>query len=163
LSIYQHKICLINHRKEPEPTIIPAEILDEAIRTLDLLFPFGDTKTEALLEQEKVQLWTNSPFESHRATNLNEFTYWRSNLAQLSSLFSGPPETVIQTLFDTRNISHFATLWVAIFGVFFLTIIFGVLSTVYSIKQYRVAVKSYELALVQACQQTSTSFPGFCG
>lgn len=162
LSIYRHKLCLVNHRKEPEPTIIPAEILDEAIRTLDLLFPFGDPKTEAFLEEEKVQLWTMSPFESHRAINLDEFNYWRSNLAQLSGLFSGPPETVIQTLFDTRNISQFATLWVAIFGVFFLTIVFGVLSTVYSINQYRVAVKSYELALVQACQQASMSLSEFC-
>lgn len=163
LSIYRQKLCLVNHRKGPEPTIIPADVLDEAIRTFDLLFPFGDPKTEAFLEEEKVQFWTISPFESPRATELDEFKYWRSNLAQLSSLFHGPPETFIQTLLDTRNVSQFATLWVAIFGVFFLTIIFGILSTVYSVKQYRVAVKSYELALAQACQQISTQLSGFCG
>ncbi|OCK81912.1 hypothetical protein K432DRAFT_380863 [Lepidopterella palustris CBS 459.81] len=162
LSIYRHRLCLVNHRKGPEPTIIPAEVIDEAIRTLDLLFPFGDPKTEAFLEEEKVQFWTISPSESARATELDEFKYWRSNLAQLSSLFNGPPETFIQSLLDTRNIPQFATLWVAIFGVFFLTIIFGVLSTVYSVKQYRVAIKSYELALAQACQQKSTPLQRFC-
>jgi hypothetical protein len=163
LSIYRHRVCLANHRGGPGPTIIPAEILDEAIRTLDLLFPFGDPKTEALLEQEKVRLWTDFPFVTYRATELDEFKHWRSNLAQLSRIFSGPPETVLQTLFDTRNISQFATLWVAIFGVFFLTILFGVLSTVYSVKQYRVALKSYELALAQACQETPMTLSRFCG
>ncbi|KAF2681469.1 hypothetical protein K458DRAFT_479370 [Lentithecium fluviatile CBS 122367] len=150
LSIYRHKICLINHRRGPQPTIIPTEILDEAIRTLDLLFPFGDPKTEAFLEEEKVQLWTESSYELHRATELDDFKYWRSNLAHLSRIFSGPPETVLQTLFDTRNIPQLATLWVAIFRVFFLTILFGLLATVYSVKQYRVALESYKLALAQA-------------
>lgn len=152
----------MNHRKGPEPTIIPADVLNEAIRTLDLLLPFGDPRTEAFLEEEKVLFWTISPSESPRATELDNFKYWRSNLAQLSNLLHGPPETVIQTLLDIRNISQFATLWVAIFGVFSLTFIFGVLSTVYSVKQYRVAVKSYELTLAQACQQTSTPLSGFC-
>jgi hypothetical protein len=162
LSVYRHKLCLVNHRKGPGPTIIPADVLDEAIRTLDLLFPFGDPKTDSFLEEAKVSLWTVSPSESLRAPDLDDFRYWRSNLAQLSNLLHGPPETVIQTLLDTRNVSQFATLWVAILGVFFLTIIFGVLSTIYSAKQYRVAVMSYELALAQACQQTSTPLPGFC-
>ncbi|KAH7070516.1 hypothetical protein BKA63DRAFT_420630 [Paraphoma chrysanthemicola] len=162
LSVYRHKLCLVNHRKGPEPTIIPADVLDEAIRTLDLLFPFGDQRTEAFLEEEEIELWTMSPSESPRAADLDDFKYWKSNLAQLSGLFYGPPETVVQTLLDTRNTSQFATLWVAIFGVFFLTIMFGVLSTVYSVKQYRVAIKAYELALAQACQQKSTPLSGFC-
>jgi hypothetical protein len=162
LSIYRHKLCLINHRKGPRPTIIPADVLDEAIRTLDLLFPFGDPKTESFLDDAKVLLWTVSPSDSLRAPELDDFRYWRSNLAQLSNLLHGPPETVMQTLLDTRNVSQFATIWVAILGVSLLTIIFGILSTIYSAKQYHVAVKSYELALAQACQQASTPLPGFC-
>ncbi|KAH7360028.1 hypothetical protein BKA66DRAFT_573773 [Pyrenochaeta sp. MPI-SDFR-AT-0127] len=164
LSIYQHKICLVNHWKATETALIPTDILDETIRTLDLLFPFGDPKTNAFLEEEDIQFWSISRglSETSRATKLDEFRYWRSRLAQLSNLFHGPPETVMQTLLDTRNITQFATLWVAIFGVFFLTIIFGVLSTVYSVKQYRVAMKSYELALAQACQQASKPLQGFC-
>jgi hypothetical protein len=162
LSVYRHKVCLVNHRMGPGPTIIPVDVLDEAIRTLELLFPFGDPRTESLLKDAKVLFWTVSPSRSLRDSHLDDFRYWRSNLAQLSNLLHGPPETVIQTLLDTRNVSQFATLWVAILGVFFLTIIFGILSTIYSAKQYRVAVKSYELALAQACQQNSISLPGFC-
>lgn len=162
LSIYRHKISLVNHRMGPNPTIIPAKILDEAIRTLDLLFPFGDPRTEAFLEEEKIRLWPISSSESPRASDLDDFSYWRSNLTQLAILFNGPPETVLQTLLDTRNIAQFATLWVAIFGVFFLTIVFGVLSTVYSYKQYVMAIKSYELSLAQACLQSSAKLSRFC-
>ena len=162
LSIFKHKICLVNHRKEPNATIIPADVLDETIRTLDLLFPYGDKPTKIFLEHSKVHMWMINTLELPRATELDEFVYWRSRLAQLLSLFYGPPETVRQTLLDSRNTAQFATLWVAIFGVFFLTILFGVLSTVYSAKQYHVAVDSYKLALAQACQQTSPPLLGFC-
>jgi len=162
LSIFKHKICIVNHRRGSQPTIIPADDLDETLRTLDLLFPYGDKPTKIFLEHSKVHMWIMNPMESPRATELDEFVYWRSRLAQLLSLFHGPPETVRQTLLDSRNTAQFATLWVAIFGVFFLTILFGVLSTVYSAKQYHVAVDSYKLALAQACQQTSPPIPGFC-
>ncbi|KAI4929285.1 uncharacterized protein J4E92_004949, partial [Alternaria infectoria] len=160
LSIFKHKISLVNHRNEPNATIIPADVLDETIRTLDLLFPFGDKPTKTFLEHSHVNMEILNPLELPRATELDEFLYWRSRLAQLLSLFHGPPETVRQTLVDSRNIAQFATIWVAIFGVFFLTILFGVLSTVYSAKQYNVAVESYQLALAQACcQQTSPLLP----
>jgi hypothetical protein len=83
-------------------------------------------------------------------------------MAQLVDLWNGPPETLGQTLGDTRDFSQVFTLWVAIFGVFALTLIFGILATVYSVKQYRVAVKSYDLALALACVDHAT-LPGFCG
>ncbi|KAJ4377208.1 hypothetical protein N0V83_000031 [Neocucurbitaria cava] len=161
LSIYRHKICLVNHLKGPDPTVIERGVLDEAIRTLDLLFPFGDLKTAEFLKAERVHFHSMPPSEFSQPINLAEFTYWRNNLSQLLRLLNGPPETIAQTLLDRRNLSQFATLWVAIFGVFFLTILFGILATVYSIKQYRIAVRSYELALVLACREDPT-IPGFC-
>jgi len=161
-SIYRHKLSLVSYMKGPKPHIIPMEVLDEAIRTLDLLFPFGDPKTEAFLDEETIRFWMIAPLESPRSAKLDEFKYWRSNLVQLLKLYNGPPEPAIQTLLDTRNISQFATLWVAILGVFFLTIMFGVLSTVYSIKPYQISLKAYELALAQAFRQTDQPLPGFC-
>ncbi|CAO2647089.1 Nn.00g080110.m01.CDS01 [Neocucurbitaria sp. VM-36] len=161
LSIYRHKICLINHLKGPDPTVIERDVLDEAIRTLDLLFPFGDLKSAEFLEAERVRFHSMPPSELSQPMNLAEFTYWRNNLAQLLRLLNGPPETIAQTLLDRRNLSQFATLWVAIFGVFSLTILFGILATVYSIKQYRVAVMSYDLALALACHEIP-ALPGFC-
>jgi hypothetical protein len=82
-------------------------------------------------------------------------------MLHLLRLLNGNPETFTQTLSDTHNLSEFATLWIAVFGVFCLSILFGVLATVYSIKQFNVAVKSYDLALALACHEVPT-LPGFC-
>jgi NhaP-type Na+/H+ and K+/H+ antiporter len=104
-----------------------------------------------------------------RDHDLHDFKYWRNELAALIYLFDGPPETALQTLRDTRNVSQWVTIWVAVFGIFILTIVFGVLATVYSVKQYKLAVESYklsgkafELSLAQACHQNSAPLPGFC-
>jgi hypothetical protein len=159
LSVYRHKICLVNHLKDPSLVGFSSDILEEAIRTFDLLFPFGDSQTAEFLEAEGVHFYTILGCGQPRPIDLGEFQYWRNNLVRLWKLLNGPPESLAQTLFDTRNISQFATLWVAIVGVFSLTIIFGILATVYSIKQYYLAIASYNLALALACHE----FPELAG
>ncbi|EUC39768.1 hypothetical protein COCMIDRAFT_31157 [Bipolaris oryzae ATCC 44560] len=161
LSIYRHKLFLTNHRHLNSPNIIPTKVLDEAMRTLALLFPSGDSKTISLLKKEKIPDWSIVPSEISREMALDDFEYWRGDLARLLDLKRGPPETIAQTLLDTRDFSQFATLWIAILGVFLITVIFGTLSTVYAIKQYQMAVKSYDLSLATACQQLP-QLPGFC-
>lgn len=162
LLIYQNKISLLNHQKDRRKRYIPEELLHETIRTLDLLFPMHDRHVLAFLEKENAQMLIEDPLETPRATQLNEFSYWNNRLARLLRLYDGPPEGRLQALLDTRDSAQFATLWVAVFGVTSLTILFGVLSTVYSAKQYHVARDSYKLALAQACQQTSPPLPGYC-
>jgi hypothetical protein len=80
----------------------------------------------------------------------------------LLELLNGPPETVGQMMLDTRIASQFTTLWVAIFGVFLLTILFGILATVYSIKQYYIAVLSYNLAVAVTCVE-HPEMQHYCG
>lgn len=162
LLIYKHRISLVDHRKGPNPIFAQDELMDETIRTLDLLFPTHDRHVSAFLVEENVQMWIEDPLETPRATQIDEFLYWNGRLAQLLKLFYGPPESRLQRLLDTRDTAQFATLWVAVFGVTSLTILFGVLSTVYSAKQYHVALDSYKLALAQACHQTSPPLPGYC-
>lgn len=169
LSIYQHKVCLINHFKGPQKEIIGENVLKETIRTLDLLFPLADANTEAFLKEEGICMHS---FHGHTITSsisINDFDVWRPKLEQLLGLFNGPPESVAQTLLDTRNINQWITLWIAIFGVFLLTTVFGILATVYTIKQYRLAVVSYDLSVdsfqlsrLVACQQKTEPLPGFC-
>jgi hypothetical protein len=175
ISVYRHKICLSTalngHQKSAStvpqagaiPTVIPADVLAESVLTFDLLFPYGDPKTAKFLKSEKVEFWTEISARERRSIGLDEFKFWKEDLVVLWEKLNGPPETLWQTLFDTRNPSQSATLWVAVFGVFLLTIIFGLLTTIYSVKQYRVALKSYELALAQACQQDSKMLSSFCG
>jgi hypothetical protein len=150
LSVYYHKICLANHRKEKNPPIQEA-ILTETIRTLDLLFPMSNKKTGAFLKKEGRHFFTAVPPEQSGPINLNDFTYLRERISDLLGILNGPPETVTQMLLDTRNASQSITLWVAIFGVFLLTILFGLLATVFAVKQYNVAILSYDLSLAVAC------------
>jgi hypothetical protein len=161
LSVYNQKICLVNHLKNDAP-IIQKEILVEAICTLDLFFPISDEKTAPFLRKEMVNFYHVSPPERSGPMSLNEFTYWRSNIVQLLELLNGPPETVGQMMLDTRIASQFTTLWVAIFGVFLLTILFGILATVYSIKQYYIAVLSYNLAVAVTCVE-HPEMQHYCG
>ncbi|KAI4670512.1 uncharacterized protein J4E79_000794 [Alternaria viburni] len=56
LFIYRHKTCLVNHRSGSTPPMISADILNEAIRTLDLLFPVGHKQTIAFLKESGVQI-----------------------------------------------------------------------------------------------------------
>lgn len=169
LSVYQHKICLINQRQDPQNAVIRRDVLDEAIRTLDLLFPFGDADTEQFLKQQGLPIFSLKLSQRPDNRDLNDFNYWKSNLSQLLNILHGPPETALQTLLDTRNLNQWVTLWIAIFGVFIITILFGILATVYTIKQYRLALisyevslKSFELSLALACQQATSPIPGFC-
>ncbi|PSN65429.1 hypothetical protein BS50DRAFT_58462 [Corynespora cassiicola Philippines] len=160
LTVFRQKSLLINHRLAANP-IIPIEVLDEAVRTLDLLFPLGDEKTAAFLKTSGVHLNVAGASSLQQAGARTEFKYWKDEILQLNRILEGPPETIGQTLRDTRNFGEFVTIWVAIFGVFILTILFGILSTVYSVKQYLVAVKSYELSLALTCLENPT-LDGFC-
>jgi hypothetical protein len=170
LFIYQQKISLANHGKVGSP-MIPVAILDEAISTLELLLPLGDPETKDFLsEVGKLSLYTTAPSEKPPAADLDEFDYWKGHLARLLNLLNGPPESFLQRLFDTRDLGQWAALWVGIFGILIFTLLFGILATVYAIKQYFLAVdsynislKSYELSLFLACQQNATLLPGLCG
>jgi hypothetical protein len=149
LSMYRRKPCLINHCNADSSAIFGIDVVEEAIRTLDLLFLFGDTKTRKFLGEEGVRFHNTRPSRLSKPTNLCEFHYWRGNLGLLLKLLNGPPESLSQTLLDTRSYSEFASLWCGLFGIFLLTIIFGILSAVFSAKQYY-------LALAVACQSIPT-------
>lgn len=151
LSIYAHKLRLINHHKDLELRMFPRAMLEEAICTLDLLFPVSDPETIDFLSAENIHFNGLAPYDAIPAlSSLNEFVYWRRNLEQLLRLLHGPPETTGQMLRDKRNLIG---LWVGVLGVLAATIIFGVIATALAAMQYVVAVRSYDLALAQACLQ----------
>jgi hypothetical protein len=67
---------------------------------------------------------------------------------------------------NRSNVLAFSTFWMAT-AVATLTIVglgIGVVSTVYSKKQYDLSLLQYQLSLAQACaaQDMGTLLPGFC-
>jgi hypothetical protein len=161
LYIYQHKRVLLNHEKEESP--IPAAVLGEAIRSLELLLPCGDSDTIKLLEKAgRASLKRPILFYKDDTVYLDEFVFWRPQLRRLLGLMRNAPESFLQRLLDTRDISQWAALWIGIFGLLSLTVVFGTIATVYAIKQYYIAIDSYKLSLILACQQNITMLLGFC-
>ena len=65
---------------------------------------------------------------------------------------------------DNRNLLEFATFWTTAVVAFLtiLSIVFGTVATVYSIKQYDIAVAGYALASAQACADPNITLPGYC-
>ena len=168
VSIFQHKICLWNHTKYPDTSPIPLEIHEEALDTMNLLFPFDDTSTKALLQKEGVNFYSLGFCGRERLLDLDRYNYWRLPLEELVGVLQLPPSGLHQLRLDKdgRNLLQFATFWIAA-AVALLTIvsfIFGILSTIYAKRGYDIAVLQYKLSLAQACAEPGAKeqLPDFC-
>ena len=171
LQIFSHKICLQSHweleqqeikqhglmpstgEKKTE-SIFPEGSLDETIRTLDLLFPFGDDRTKEYLEHEG-QLFYGLSLPRHSqsvSADLNDFRYWQDRLTVLYDVLDRPPSRFCGMWTDRRNRMQWWTFWLA---VFFspLTLVFGVAGLILGFKQLRLSQKAHALAVSQACVQ----------
>jgi hypothetical protein len=146
LSVYEHKICLINHLKDTDSTIIPYAVLQEAIDTLNLLFPFGNLQARELLSNERKPFYGLGFDKRKPSRSLGDYCIWRSRLYELMKAFNEPPTDFRQLISDRRKLMDWVTLWIGLL-VLILTIVSiasGTVSSVYAIKQY-------DLALAQAC------------
>ena len=167
VAVFEHKICLWNHLRFPSGSALPIEIVKEALDTLNLLFPYGDTATESLLRRH------GKPFGlgycgRKRISSLNNLSCWRGSIERLQRKLEEPPSGLQQLALDRNrsNVLAFSTFWMAT-AVATLTIVglgIGVVSTVYSKKQYDLALLQYQLSLAQACaaQDAGILLPGFC-
>lgn len=147
LYIYPHKICLLNHFEHCN--VFPKEFLLETVRTLDLLFPFGDKNTESWLEASKQPFHrTSSSYVQARATDLTEFCYWRRQLLELYDLFQQPPSTMTQMWHDRRNPMQWYTFWLAAF-IAISSLIFGSIGCYIGFRQISLAERSIQISLAQ--------------
>lgn len=140
LKVYQHKICLLNHLSS-KTSVIPTSVVAEAIDTLNLLFPFGDSATKSLLIKEGKPFYRLENCERKLQLDLDYYEYWREELEDLMNILSEPPRNWRQLLMSQRNVLEWATFWnlciagiVAIFTI--ISIAFGTAQLVFTIKQY---------------------------
>lgn len=117
------------------------KVLMETSLSLDLLFPFWDNRTLALLEKEGQTFHQDGPFESTKALNLSAFDYWRDRLLELhEEIFQAPPVSWAQLWRDRRNPQQFWTFWVAL-----VILLLTILSTAASIVQAWASVKALNM------------------
>jgi len=146
LTIYKHKICLINHLKKPSSGCpIPMSVLEEALDTINLLFPFGDQPTKRLLAKEQqLAFYGLGNCGRDRREDLKGYSCWREQLVELNEVFNESPQTWRQLIVDRRKLVDWAAFWITVM-VLLLTLV----SIPCSIIQAAYTVKSYNLALAQ--------------
>ncbi|KAF2437359.1 hypothetical protein P171DRAFT_526926 [Karstenula rhodostoma CBS 690.94] len=146
LTVYEHKICLLNHTKGIDSPL-PLDLLHETIDTLNLLFPFGHGPTRELLRREnKLALYGLGTCNRTRRLGIGDYRIWRTQITSLVDVFNEPPRNWWQLLSDRRDLREWTTLWLGLM-VLVLTIVSIVTGTVSSVY----AVKQYNLARAQAC------------
>ena len=168
ICIYEHKICLWNNARFPNDTLLPNNIIEEALDTMNLLFPFDDPGTKSFLRKEGKTFYSLGFCGRDRVLDLKEYHYWQEPISELVNMLKEPPRGLYQFSLDKdrKNMLQFATFWIATI-VAILTILsfmFGVLSTIYTKKSYDITVLQYKLALAQACSvvDATVQLPEFC-
>ncbi|KAK0651155.1 hypothetical protein B0T16DRAFT_403240 [Cercophora newfieldiana] len=155
LTIYEHKISLHNHLRLGVSCPIPTEVLGEAIDTLNLLFPFQDDGTKRLLAKHKKPFYGLGMCNRTRKLKLSDYSYWRSRIADILYISSGPAVGLRQLRLNRKgdNFLQFATFWIATaVGVLTLiSIAIGVAATVYGARQYELSLKQYDISVLQLC------------
>lgn len=119
---------------------MPLKVLEETKLSLDLLFPFWDSRTAAFLAKEKQNFHEHGPFEVARNLTLLDFDHWRDRLLELhEEVFQSPPVTWAQLWRDRRNPQQFWTFWIAI-----MILALTIFSTVAAIIQAWASLKALE-------------------
>ena len=126
-EVKQQEVTQQDSGQQETNSIFPDGLLDETIRTLDLIFPFGDDRTKAYLEAEGYVFYglTLPRHSRYTRADLNEFDYWGDRLAILYDLLEQPPSTLAAMSYDRRNPMQWWTFWLAVFFSI-MTLSFGV-------------------------------------
>lgn len=156
LTVYEDKIVAYNHVRAGTASLpVPDQLFEETIDTLNLLFPFQNKPTKKLLEKHDVAFYGLGLCGRPRKLLLNDYHYWRGRIADIHQVFLGPSIGIQQLLLDEegKNFIPTFTFWVAVAAgvVALLGMGLAIASLVYSIKQYELGLKQYEVSMVQAC------------
>ncbi|KAK0641447.1 hypothetical protein B0T16DRAFT_461510 [Cercophora newfieldiana] len=172
LRVFEHKVWVWNNLRHPEHAVIPADVLNELMCTLNLLFPLYDAPTRSLLEKHDMigSFYGLGYCGKDRSFEWNTYRYWRKEIQGLNELLSEPPRGMSQFWKpdrDRRNLLSLALFWLSGVMVLVLTIIgsvCGILSVQYSKEQTRLSALQWEFSLALACRDPDTrrDFPEFC-
>ncbi|KAI0856489.1 hypothetical protein F4860DRAFT_492847 [Xylaria cubensis] len=166
VAVYEHLICLWNHLESSRPQVIPRAILEEAIDTINLLFPSESKETQDYLRKHGRTFWKLGYCKGKRALEVGRYFYWQDSVQQLVGIIEEPTTGLQQFRLDKerKNMLEFASFWTAAVVAFLtvLSIVFGTVATVYMIKQYNIAVATYDLQVAQICATQGSFLPQYC-
>ncbi|KAH6693666.1 hypothetical protein F5X68DRAFT_248042 [Plectosphaerella plurivora] len=170
LSVFEHKIWVRNQLNAgPDRCAVPAEVLEELMMTLNLLFPIGDPPTEKLLRrhERETSILSVGYCRRDRPRDLRWYKYWRGRLSALDDLLNGPQRgfrNVWRLGRRKENMMNVFVFWTSGVVVLVPTIVCGIWSLVVSREGYNLAVKAYDLAVAQACADPDVreNLPQYC-
>jgi hypothetical protein len=120
-------------------SIFPEGFAKETLRTLALLFPRYDKRTQKWINSEKSSIKGTRCLDTNllncgkmrpESRRMEEFKFWRDRLIILKEKFDEPRRTSIgQFWHDRRNKVQWYTFWIAVL-VLGLTIFFGVAQSI---------------------------------
>ena len=128
------------------------QLIQETIWSLNLLFPPNEKETDKFLKKQGRDFHEHPPFDhSADLMDLTKYDYWHNRLSQLRHIFDAKPPHFRAALVDRRDTLQLYTLWIAVI-IFLLTIVFGMISSVTSIIQTKVALQGLRLQREQSGQ-----------
>ncbi|TGJ86452.1 hypothetical protein E0Z10_g2283 [Xylaria hypoxylon] len=182
ITVYEHLIYVSNFLSYHDATPIPIDVLEEAIDTINLLFPSDQKRTKKFLRDEHKTFNRLGYCGRERRMRLSDYRHWRERISVLKEALDDPPKGYHQLVLDKeqRNFLNWATFWIA-FVVALLTIIsiaFGIVGIVFAVISYSISLKSYqvavdsldisiqqaEIAIAMACAdaETAARIPQYC-
>ncbi|KAF4462228.1 hypothetical protein FALBO_10969 [Fusarium albosuccineum] len=169
ITIFEHGICLRDHLEYDEishPCPLPKAVIEEAVDTIRLLFP-NSKETKRFLSREG-RSFLKVPYGRGRRLSLGDYTYWRQSVVDLINHWEDGPKGWAQIRLnpDQGNLMEYATFWAATTVLILTTvsIMFGIASLVIAKQALDISIKSYNLALAEACAEANATdtLPGFC-
>ncbi|KAI1311437.1 hypothetical protein F5Y03DRAFT_382173 [Xylaria venustula] len=142
-------VAFLKFQRKVHRQMFPPGFVDETLRTLSLLIPQNDTKTQEWIESQIEEhdldpLLTECGSLATQERRFENFSYWNNRLVILKqALDDAQPQTLSQWWFDRRNGVQWYTFWVAIL-VFLVTIFFGLIQSLEGALQVWLSWKALE-------------------
>jgi hypothetical protein len=122
-------------------------VLEEALDSLNLLFPFGDVDTKRLLTKDgQLGIYRSGYAGRMRELNISRYQVWRDSLEDLLTISRNPPlalwkelATGYKQLAESRknSLMEWSAFWVTIVAfITLITVPCSILQTTYAMKAY---------------------------
>ncbi|GAB7357380.1 hypothetical protein MBLNU459_g8321t1 [Dothideomycetes sp. NU459] len=131
---------------------LPLALLEETVRTIDLLFPPWDGRTARYLQRKNTPQFPTEDLlalcssgasagagAGARSLRLSDFGGWADRLADLAVEFESPPHSLRTMWRDTRNTNAHLTFAVSVVGIAVMTFLFGTVAVVLAGLTWRTA------------------------
>ncbi|KAL8321855.1 hypothetical protein RB593_004101 [Gaeumannomyces tritici] len=153
LTVYEHKVALRNHLRLGGNDIpLPRRAVEEALDTLNLLFPDDHRPTESLLRDNDraCSIYDLATCGRSRTLDASRYVLWRSNLEELEAVLDEAPTLVHQFGVDPngRNAFNVVNFWLAaVLGIFaIVSVVTGIMSTLFAHQANGIAERALALA-----------------